>query len=783
MVFILKGEGYMICSVIVDVLAKQVNRSFDYSIPSHLEGIVKVGYRVKVLFGKRLVMGFVIEVKDKTDYKKELKPIVDIVDVFPPLNEEFIDLAKYIADNNFSYYASSLQTMLPQALKIKYQKVAKVVGNLDEKLSKLFGGKKELIIDGRTLDELDLIYKGVEACVLELDTKFKKKRNETLIDYVYVLDESISPNSKQGKELLNYMLELGDAIEKNILITESGYSKNVIDNLIKKGVLGVYQKECLHKDEIYNFEKEDNELTKIQLDAYNQVKFDESNTYLLHGVTGSGKTLVYIKWIETVLKMGKTALMLVPEIALTPQITALFRSWFGENVAIMHSRLSTFERYSAWKRIINGEVSIVVGARSAIFVPLKNLGIIIIDEEHEKSYVQENNPKYNAKEIASLRSKTHSCPLILGSATPDVVDYYKALNGDYKLITMSKRILDRPLPDVIVSDMAMELKSGNKSVFSKTLAFELQSCFQRKEQAILFLNRRGYSSFVMCRYCGEVVKCPHCDVSLTYHAYNNILKCHHCGYEQMNVFSCPNCGSDKIRYVGSGTQKVMEEISNLLPEARVLRVDLDTTKKKEDYEQAFYKFKNHEADILVGTQMIAKGLDFSDVTLVGVVNADLALHYPSYDATMTAYNLIEQVSGRAGRGEKSGKVIIQTYKPDHFVIDSAKKHDYESFFKKEIELRKITNMPPFSEAIEIMVTSNDASICFDEAKRILNAIKSVSKKTIILGPAQALPFKLADMFRFTVQLKVMEEEVIEKIKEIYPLYQNNKDVDIKISRM
>lgn len=775
----------MIAGVIVDVLAKQVNRSFDYSVPIHLEGIIKVGYRVKVLFGNRLVMGFVVELKDKTDFKKDLKPIVDIVDVFPPLNEEFIDIAKFIAEHNFSYYASSLQTMLPSALKIKYQKIAKIanIDKLNSDVKEIFGNKKEIIIDGKTKEELKLIYSEVEKGYLILDTKFKKKRNESLLDYIYVLDDSISINSKQGRGLLEYMLEIGEPIEKNILVDESGYSKNVINTLIDKGVLGVYKKEVLHNEEVSIKYCSKPVLTDIQKEAYKSVDLEKYNTYLLHGVTGSGKTEVYMRWIEDVLSNNKTAIMLVPEISLTPQITAVFKARFGDDVAIMHSRLSTFERYSAWKKIINGDVSIVIGARSAIFAPLKNLGLIIIDEEHEKSYIQENNPKYNAKEIAQLRAKRHNCPLILGSATPDVSDYFKALNQEYKLISMPVRVNAKELPECYISDMALELKQGNKSVFSKRLKEELISCFNKKEQSILFLNRRGYSSFVMCRYCGEVIKCPHCDVSLTYHAYNNTLKCHHCGFEQMNVFNCPNCGSDKIRYVGSGTEKVIEELERIIPEAKVLRVDLDTTKKKEDYEVAFSKFKNHEADILVGTQMIAKGLDFSDVTLVGVVNADLALHYPSYDATMTAYNLIEQVSGRAGRGDKLGKVIIQTYQPNHFVISAAKKHSYEDFFNKEINIRKISLMPPFSTVIEIMVSSADANRAFEEAKNIVYAVNKVSSNSVVLGPAQGLPFKLADKFRFTIQIKVLDDSVLEKIKEIYPIYQNDKDVDIIISRM
>ena len=354
---------------------------------------------------------------------------------------------------------------------------------------------------------------------------------------------------------------------------------------------------------------------------------------------------------------------------------------------------------------------------------------------------------------------------------------------EYILLNMPTRANNKELPKKTIVDMVLELKRGNKSVFSQTLKEKIMDTYNKKEQSILFLNRRGYSSFVMCRNCGEVIECPHCDVSLTYHASTNMLKCHHCGFSRPNVSSCPKCNSSRIRFVGSGTEKILEELNNMLPEARVLKMDMDTVSKTSDYEEIFSTFKNHEADILVGTQMITKGLDFADVTLVGVLNADLALHYPSYDATMTAYNLIEQVSGRAGRGEKSGEVIIQTYKPDHFVIKTAYNNDYDGFFKKEINNRKINNMPPFSSVIEIMVTSENATRAYEEAKNIIYALNSVKIDSEILGPAEALPFKLNDIFRFTVQVKAKEDIVIEKIKEIYPMYQNINDVDLKITRM
>ncbi|MDE7106275.1 MAG: primosomal protein N' [Anaeroplasmataceae bacterium] len=772
----------MIASIIVDIAAKQVNQTFDYKVPSFLEPIIQVGYRVRVIFGRRTVLGFVVELKNQTEYKKKLKEISDIVDVYPVLNEEFVKIAKFIANHNFSYYAVALQTMIPTALKIKYQKVARLKHTTEE-LEELFHGKKEIILDYKNPEDLKRIYEAYEKGFVELDTKFKRTRNEKKIEYVYIKNASLKPSSKQGEKLVSYLLELEEATPVPVLLEQTGFSKAVIKTLLEKGILGSYSKEVLSISEPKREAMVSYELNADQKKVYNAVQYDTSKTYLLHGVTGSGKTLVYIEWIKDVLAKGKQALLLVPEISLTPQITAIFQSHFGNDVAILHSRLSVYDRYSAWKKILTHQVRIVIGARSAIFAPLDHLGIIIIDEEHEQSYIQENNPKYNAIEIAKLRSKTHECPLVLGSATPNISDYYLAIEGEYELLSMPSRANDKPLPKKTVVDMREELKSGNKSVFSKALQKRLVEVYNRQEQSILFLNRRGHSSFVMCRSCGTVIHCPHCDVSLTYHASTNTLVCHHCGHKQMNVESCPSCGSSKIRFVGSGTEKVMEEIQNLIPEAKVLRVDLDTTSKMVDYETAFEKFKNKEADIMVGTQMIAKGLDFADVTLVGIVNADLALHYPSYASNMTAYNLIEQVSGRAGRGAKSGEVIVQTYQPEHFVLQTSMRNDYDGFFKKEIANRKITGMPPFSEAIEIMIESKEIALAKTEAMRMIYALKQVAKDSEILGPAEALPFRLNDIYRYTIQIKIMEEAVMDKISEIYPLYQNNKDVNIKITRM
>ena len=771
----------MIASVIIDILNKQVNRSFDYIIPEHLLCIVKKGYRVKVPFGKSVRLGFVIDIKEETDYSSKLKEIIDVVDVKPILNDEFIDIAKYISDNNFSFYATSLQAMIPQALKIKYQKIAKVINKKDY-LKDIFI-KDTINLASLDKDKLKIVYDAYKNNDVILDTVLKKKKDTNFINYISILNEEIEPKSKKGFELKNYLIEIEDEIEESILIDDMGYSKAVIDTLIRLGIAKRTKKEIINElESSYELKDVKIDLNEDQNRAFKSVILNYYNTYLLHGITGSGKTEVYLRLIDEVIKQNKSAIMLVPEISLTPQITNIFKARFKSNVAILHSRLTMNQKYNEWKRIYNNDVKIVIGARSAIFAPLNNLGIIIIDEEHENSYIQSNNPKYNAIEIAKFRAKRHNAPLILGSATPNVCDYYLATNGEYELISMLKRANGKPLPKTDVVDMKEELKSGNKSVISKSLKEELIKTYKKGEQSILFLNRRGYSSFVMCRNCGETVKCPHCDISLTYHARKQTLECHYCGFSMPNVKKCYNCGSDKIRFVGNGTEKIVEEAYKILPEAKILRVDLDSVSKLIDYEDMFFKFKNKEYDILVGTQMISKGLDFPYVSLVGIVNADLALNYPTYDATAIAYNLIEQVSGRAGRKDVLGKVIIQTYNPEHYVIRCAKNHDYETFFKYEIEKRRLSYLPPFSTLINIMVESKDANKAHLEAKKIIASLKEVSTKSIILGPAEDFIFKRNDKYRFNIQIEVVEDSILDKIKEIYPIYQNNKDISISITR-
>ena len=770
----------MIAKVIVDVESKQVNRPFDYIIPNHLEGIIGVGYRVIVPFGKLKRSGFIVSICETSDSLINLKEIIDVVDVFPILSNELIEVAKYIHEYYFSFYITALKAMVPAALKVKYKKVAIKINELSESALPIF--KRDIIfLDSLSDDKLKIVYEEVKLGNVKIDTLLKQKRNTNLVKFVRLNEYDNVTFSRRGKELVSYLEEINSDIELDIIKTDLGYSKNVIDTLVKNNVITIYEKE-IFKEEEADIEYKKIALNEYQKNAISKIKLDSYSTNLIHGVTGSGKTVIYMELIEKVINENKEAIMLVPEISLTPQITALFKARFKSNIAIIHSRLSTNEKYQEWKKIYSGNVKIVVGARSAIFAPFKNLGIIIIDEEHDSSYIQTNNPKYNTIDIARKRAIINSCPLILGSATPKINDYFMALNGDYNLISLPMRANKLPLPKIRIADMKEELKKGNRSVLSEDLKESIKKCYKAGEQSILFINRRGYSSFVMCRSCGETVKCPHCDVSLTYHFKTNDLKCHICGFQRPNVLKCEACGSDKIRYVGSGTEKVVDEVSKLLPEAKVLRADLDTASNFSDYENIYNQFKNKEADVLVGTQMITKGLDFENVTLVGIVNADLALNYPTFDATEVAFDLICQTSGRSGRSKKEGNVIIQTYNPNHYVIKCSINHDYDMFYNMEIRTRRIMNLPPFSALIEIKVISKNAELAYKEANLIVNNLKKVSNLSTILGPAEDYIFKKNDNFTFLIQIRALDDEVINKIEQIYPIYQSNKDVNIAIER-
>jgi primosomal protein N' (replication factor Y) len=505
----------------------------------------------------------------------------------------------------------------------------------------------------------------------------------------------------------------------------------------------------------------------------------------MYGVTGSGKTEVYLQSIEEVLNNGKEAIVLVPEISLTPQMVHRFKGRFGSKVAVLHSGLSTGEKYDEWRKIQRKEVQLVVGARSAIFAPFENLGMIIIDEEHESSYKQEENPRYHARDVAIYRAKLHKCPVVLGSATPTLESFARSKKDVYKLLTLKERVNKRSMPHVDIIDMREELRSGNRSMFSTTLIEKLTERLEKREQSVLFLNRRGYSSFVMCRDCGFVIQCPHCDISLTYHRHGQQLKCHYCGHEEQMPNVCPECQSEHIRFFGTGTQKVEEELVKVLPHARIIRMDVDTTGRKGAHEKLLTRFGNKEADILLGTQMIAKGLDFPDVTLVGVLTADTMLHLPDFRASEKTFQLLTQVSGRAGRHELPGEVIIQTYTPEHYSIQLASQYDYDSFYNHEMQLRKNHAYPPYYYLALLTVSHPEITKVVSVTEKIVQFLRrNVENETKILGPVASPIPRIKDRYRYQCMVKYKREknlhETLRKITEHFQQEMSSNDLMIAI---
>ena len=773
----------MIASVVVDCKIESVNRTFDYIVPSCFLTSIKVGQRVYVPFGRQNLLGIVIGLKDDSEHEN-LKEIYDILDLVPPLNEELISLAKNRHEYYFSLYISCLLTMIPQALRVKYDKefIALDIESIPLDLRFLFNDGK-YVYKTKDKEYLPLLQKLLKEGKLKLNNVISDKANikeENIIRLNNINDVKLNPKQE---EIVTYLKGLDEDISRSEFIEK--FSVGRLNTLLDKGVISQYKKEVFrHFDEGKVYVDKEITFNQEQEYVYNKIKedYDRFNTILLHGITGSGKTEIYLKCIEDVIGKGKTAIMLVPEISLTPQIVSRFKARFKDNVAVLHSRLSIGEKYDEWRRIINEDVKIVVGARSAIFAPLKNIGIIIIDEEHETSYVQDSMPRYDAKMIARIRARNNNALCILGSATPSIESYYKAINKTYKLLELNMRANQKEPPKIKVIDMADEIKRGNYSLFSNELKKLIQDRLDKKEQTILLMNRRGFSSFVMCRECGEVVKCPHCDVSLTYHKIGDKLKCHYCGYEKENVTLCPSCGSKKIRFVGGGTQKVVEEINKLFPAARVLRMDMDNTKNKGGHEKIIDSFMKEEADILVGTQMVAKGLDFPKVSLVGILNCDLALKYPSYTSPSLAYNLFVQVSGRAGRHATDGVVVMQSYDTNHYAILNASSGSYSKFYKEELQYRKLGNYPPFKKIIEIIVVGKEYNDTFNEANSICTYINDKSN-VIVLGPAEDYIVKVNDLYHFKITIKYDNDKMInDVISNVFVKYENNKNYKIYISR-
>ncbi|MEB7856691.1 primosomal protein N' [Staphylococcus xylosus] len=791
----------MIAKVIVDIPSKSVDFTFDYIIPSKLQSMVQVGMRVIVPFGPRTIQGYVMQVTDKPDDNidiAKLKEIKEIQDIKPELTEELIQLTEWYNNYFVTKRISMLEVMLPSAIKAKYTKVFSIVDvdAVPEELKVKFDKDgqypyKEAQYNDDLGQIVPLLKQGIvsEMTLLSQNVSKKKQRAVSIIegfDYDSILNSL--EKSKKQYELYAYLL---DERHHTVLLKdleEMGFSKSSIDTLMRKGFVEKYDA-IVERDpfETRVFEQDQKQqLTYDQQEAYKSIlesiQAHRQRTYLLHGVTGSGKTEVYLQTIEEVLKLGRQAMMLVPEIALTPQMVLRFKRRFGDEVAVLHSGLSKGERYDEWQKIRDGKASVSVGARSSVFAPFKNLGMIIIDEEHESSYKQEDYPRYQARDIAQWRSQYHQCPLILGSATPSLETYARAEKGVYELLSLPNRVNQQALPEIEIVDMRTELSSGNRSMFSEQLRKAIQQRLDKKEQIVLFLNRRGYASFMLCRDCGHVPQCPNCDISLTYHKSTDQLKCHYCGHQEVPPNKCPNCESEHIRQVGTGTQRVEELLQEAFQEARIIRMDVDTTSRKGAHEKLLDDFGAGKGDILLGTQMIAKGLDFPNITLVGVLNADTMLNLPDFRASERTYQLLTQVSGRAGRHEKEGEVIIQTYNPEHYAIKDVQANDYTAFFNKEMNYRKMGKYPPYFFLINFTIAHKEMKKVMEASKHIHKILlQHLTDKALVLGPSPAALSRINNEYRFQILVKYKSEPALHEALKYLDDYYHDQYLKEKLS--
>lgn len=700
----------MIAEVIVDIAHSDVDKIFDYSFE---DCRITYGSRVVVPFGRTYVEGIVIGIKEKSDCPPEkLKAVNRLLEETPALTTELLELSKYITDTCFVSRASALRLFLPTEMR---------KGRVKEQFVKL----------------------------LALDC-----------DVEQVLTE-LNKNAKKQKDLL-LRLNKQDKILASSLNREFGAS--AVNSVIRKGYVKVIIEKNFrepYKDIIG--ESKNVELTPKQKLAVQSIKQSKQDVSLLFGVTGSGKTEVYLNLIESTINSGKTAIMLVPEISLTPQMLRQLRARFSSFAAILHSGLSAGEKFDEWWRLRTGEAKIAIGARSAIFAPLKDLGLIIIDEEHDGSYKSESSPRYLTHDVALKRATLNGAKLVLGSATPSVETYLKACDGEYNLVELPDRVNKKPMPDIEIVDMRKEIRRGNNSPFSSALKQELENCLKSGNQAMIFLNQRGYSKTVVCTECGHVQKCQSCDVSLTYHKEDESLLCHYCGAKYKMIEACTECGSIYLKHGGFGTERVVYELKKLFPTARILRMDRDTTQNKEGHFKILNEFQNKRADILVGTQMIAKGHDFPAVTLVGILDADMSLHFSDYRSNERTFQLITQVAGRSGRAEESGKVVLQTYSPENDILRYAINYDYESFFKHEISIRKATAFPPYTDIIRTLITGEDEETVVSVTKAIFNELtllkSQIPEKFRFFGCMKSPIKRLQGKFRYQVLMRIQSDDL------------------------
>lgn len=772
----------MFVKVIVDIPAAQVNRPFDYQVPEAYQDSLQLGMRVQVPFGNRQLLGFVVGIHHTSDFKGTLKPITAVLDYESFINEELLDLSEHLAQTLHAFRINVLQAMLPAMLKVKYQNIFLIhqpQGLSDYELpsdwlnqSQLDKDQVEAQLSRKQIKQL--LDQGVLELVYQVQDQTTTK-TQTMIELAMPAEsikqiiQDLPARSQKVAQLLTYLLASGQPQwEQQALLAASQVSASSLKTALKHGYIKS-QKVSVYRDPLAHLEVEQSQsrtLTEAQKAVYEQVaqalEAHQDQTFLLEGVTGSGKTEVYLQLMAKASQMGRGAILLVPEIALTPQMVRQVKSRFQTGVAVLHSGLTNSQKYDEWRRIIRGQATIVVGARSSIFAPIRDLGLVIIDEEHETTYKQSDTPRYHAREVAIWRCHYHQAPLLLGSATPSLESRSRAQVGRYQHLRLPERVNGRPLPPVTLVDMTKEMAQQTTDELSSVLKDKIADRLAKGQQIVLLLNRRGYASYMLCRECGQVIQCPRCDISLTYHKHEHRLKCHYCDYQSPVPDRCPNCHSDYLRTFGLGTQKIEELLNQHFPEARVIRMDMDTTRKKGQHEALLDRFRRHEADILLGTQMIAKGLDFEAVTLVGVINADTALNLPDFRAGEKTFQLLTQVAGRTGRGRFEGEVLIQTYNPDHYVMQLAQRHDYESFFYYEMKRRHLGHYPPYFYTTLITISSKYQAKAQAMSHQVKQALLASGAAIEILGPSQGAIARINERYYFQLLLKYKDGQVIKE---------------------
>ena len=714
-------------NIIVDIFNEKLDKTFQYRIPEEMKEKLTLGMQVYVPFGKRNIKGYVVELTDEPEFEvAKIKEIIGIVTDSVPIESQLIALAGWMKKNYGATMNHALKTVIP----IK---------------------KKSNAVEHKSV-RLKLTEIEAKSELAEFERKHQKARVRLL--------SALIENPQMDQSMITQKLNVSGAVIRALetvgiveVVSERSY-RNPVSHLDSKG---------------YHLTLNEEQQSVVDVIERN-LDQNIAKTYLIKGVTGSGKTEVYLTLIADALAQGRTAIFLVPEISLTPQMLSQLRARFGSAAAILHSGLSAGERFDEWQRLREGSARIAIGARSAVFAPVENIGIIVLDEEHDGSYSSESAPRYNTFDIALMRARHNGCKLVLGSATPSVETYKRALDGEFALVRMPDRINARPLPDVNIVDMRREVKRGNPSPFSAALRERLESCLAEGQQAILFLNRRGYSQTVLCRDCGYVAKCEQCDVSLTYHSEENCLKCHYCGARYRMLEACPSCGGKHIYYAGTGTQRVVGELKKLYPSARMLRMDNDTTNGKEGHYRILKQFADREADILVGTQMVAKGHDFPLVTLVGILDADMSLHFPDYRSGERTFQLVTQVAGRSGRGKEKGDVVLQTYDPDNYILRFAAAYDYEGFYRHEVNMRAATMFPPFAVIVRVMVSGAEDRAAVGALREVYEKLQAVfveEREEFLFFNRMHAPIKrIQGKFRYQVLMRLTSRRLLERIYEI-----------------